>query len=67
MEKVRAIYEKKTLKPMKELNLKEGQEVDIIIVPPFSQFRGILQDIKMNSVVLQHKVKDYWREKYGSS
>ncbi|MEO0129380.1 MAG: antitoxin family protein [candidate division WOR-3 bacterium] len=67
MEKVRAIYEKKVLKPMKELPLREGQEVDIIIVLPFSHFRGILKDIKIDSVTLQHKIKEYWREKYGSS
>lgn len=65
--KTKALCENKSLKPLEDLNLTEGEEVNIIVVPDFAHFRGILKEVKEDSVSLQHRIKDFWGAKNGSS
>ena len=58
--RVKAKYEGQVLKPEYPLDLPEGTEVTLLVIPPFRSFRGILKDVKENSVTLQHKVKELW-------
>ena len=58
--KTRAVYENRGLRPLEDLDLADGQEVYVIVVPHFAHFRGILKGIKEDSVSLQHRIKDFW-------
>ncbi len=60
LKKVKARYENSTLKTKEPLQLKEGEEVEVIIIPKFSKFKGILENLNIDSVSLQHKTKEYW-------
>jgi len=42
---IRAVYENNVLKPLEKLDLKEGEEVEISIVPKSlaNEFRGVLR------------------------
>ena len=40
--KIKAIYENKVLKPLEELDLKEGEEVEVEIKKPIKKFHGKL-------------------------
>jgi len=60
IKKVKARYENCTLKIEEPLQLKEGEEVEVIIVPKFSKFKGILKYLNIDSVSLQHLAKEYW-------
>lgn len=59
--RLKARYESKVLKPEQPLDLPEGTEVTLLIVPPFKSFLGILEGIKEDSVSLQHKVRELWK------
>jgi len=59
---VKARYENSTLKTKEPLQLKEGEEVDVIIVPKFSKFKGVLKNLDVDSVSLQHKIREYWNK-----
>ncbi len=56
--RIKAKYEGKVLKPEHQLDLPEGTEVTLLVIPPFRSFLGILQDVKEDSVTLQHKVNE---------
>lgn len=60
LKKVKARYENSILRVKEPLNLKEGEEVEVIIVPKFSKFKGILKNLKIDSVSLQHQAKELW-------
>lgn len=51
----KAKYEGKVLKPEEPLDLPEGAEVNLLIVPSFSSVRGILRGAGKDSVTLQHQ------------
>jgi len=57
--KGKAIFKDNSFKPMEKVDFKEGEEVNIIVVPSFFEFEGILSEVKESSVELQHKVKDF--------
>ena len=58
--RLRAKYEQQVLKPEHPLDLPEGTEVTLLVIPPFRSFLGILQGVKEDSVTLQHKMKQLW-------
>lgn len=61
---VKAIYENNVLKPLEKLDLKEGAEVEIeIIESNADRIIGLLKDIDMDSVDLQHAARDIWAKK----
>lgn len=60
MERYKARWENGVLKLDKPLDLPEGSEVTVIIVPPFSALRGILKHVQHDSVSLQHS--EIWSE-----
>ncbi len=64
---VKAIYENNVLKPLERLDLEEGAEVEIEIVESNAdKIVGLLKHIDMDSVELQHAVKDIWVKKVVS-
>ncbi len=57
--RVRAIYRNKILKPKKKLALAEGEEVTIEIrKSKVDKLAGLLGDIDIDSVELQHRMKE---------
>ena len=62
--RVRAVYRDKILKPKKKLNLEEGEEVTIEIrESKVDRLAGLLGDIDIDSVELQHSTKEIWAKK----
>ena len=62
--RVRAVYRDKILKPKKKLNLEEGEEVTIEIrESKVDKLAGLLGDIDIDSVELQHSTKEIWAKK----
>jgi len=65
---IEVVYEKGLLRPIVPLlDIAEGEKLDVEIVPGGSHWRGALKDLKLTSVQLQNKGKDYWSEKYVSN
>ncbi len=62
MERRKARWENGVLKLDRPLDLPEGTEVTVIVVPPFSSLRGILKHVRQDSVSLQHDVGRIWTE-----
>ncbi|HSD58279.1 MAG TPA: antitoxin family protein [Methanotrichaceae archaeon] len=64
---VKAIYENNVLKPLGKLDLKDGEVVEIeIIESNADRIVGLLEDVDMDSVDLQHAAKDIWAKKAES-
>ena len=62
--RVRAIYKDNILKPNKRLHLTEGEEVTIEIrKSKVDKLAGLLGDINIDSVELQHRTKEVWAKK----
>ncbi|VVB94133.1 Uncharacterised protein [uncultured archaeon] len=62
--RVRAIYRDRILKPKKRLNLAEGEEVTIEIrKSKVDRLAGLMGDIDIDSVELQHSAKEVWAKK----
>ena len=62
--RVRAIYRDQILKPKKKLNLAEGEEVTIeILKSKVDGLAGLLGDIDIDSVELQHSTKEIGAKK----
>jgi predicted DNA-binding antitoxin AbrB/MazE fold protein len=58
---VKARYENNVLKPLEKLDLREGDEVEIeIIRSNADRIVGLLKDIDIDSVDLQHAARDIW-------
>ncbi len=67
MKPVKARYEDKVLKPLEKLDLIEGDEVEIeIIKSNADRIVGLLKDIDIDSVDLQHAARDIWVRKIVS-
>ncbi len=61
---VKAVYENNVLKPLEKLNLKDGVVVEVeIIESNADRIIGLLEDVDMDSVDLQHAAKDIWAKK----
>jgi predicted DNA-binding antitoxin AbrB/MazE fold protein len=58
--RLKAKYENYVLRPEHPLDLPEGSEVILLVITPFRSFKGILEEVKEDSVSLQHRVKDLW-------
>ena len=64
---VKARYENNVLKPLENLDLSEGDVVEIEIVKSNAdKIVGLLKDIDIDSVDLQHAAKDIWVRKVVS-
>ncbi len=64
---VKARYENNVLKPLEKLDLTEGDVVEIEIVKSNAdRLVGLLKDIDIDSVDLQHAAKDIWVRKVVS-
>jgi len=64
---VKAIYENNVLKPLEKLTLKDGAVVEIeIIESNADRIVGLLENVDMDSVDLQHAAKDIWAKKTES-
>ena len=64
---VKARYENNVLKPLEKLDLTEGDVVEIEIVKSNADRRvGLLKDIDIDSVDLQHAARDIWVRKVVS-
>ncbi len=62
--RVRAIYRDKILKPKNKLALAEGEEVTIEIrKSKVDKLAGLLGEIDIDSVELQHSTKEVWAKK----
>ena len=64
----KAIYESRVLKPLEELNLEEGEIVEVEVKKIAGKHRvdglvGLLGDIDSSSLDLQHKIKEIWAGK----
>jgi predicted DNA-binding antitoxin AbrB/MazE fold protein len=60
-------YENNVLKPLENLDLSEGDVVEIEIVKSNAdKIVGLLKDIDIDSVDLQHAAKDIWVRKVVS-
>ena len=61
---VKARYENNVLKPLEKLDLTEGDVVEIEIVKSNAdRLVGLLKDIDIDSVDLQHAERDIWVRK----
>ena len=64
---VKARYENNVLKPIEKLDLSEGDVVEIEIVKSNAdRLVGLLKDIDIDSVDLQHAARDIWVRKVVS-
>jgi predicted DNA-binding antitoxin AbrB/MazE fold protein len=64
---VKARYENNVLKPLEKLDLTEGDVVEIEIVKSNAdKIVGLLKDIDIDSVDLQHAARDIWVRKVVS-
>ncbi|MCK9405959.1 MAG: antitoxin family protein [Methanothrix sp.] len=64
---VKARYENNVLKPLEKLDLTEGDVVEIEIVKSNAdRLIGLLKDIDIDSVDLQHAARDIWVRKVVS-
>lgn len=60
-------YENDVLKPLEKMDLTDGQEVEIeIIEPNADRIAGLLKEIDIDSVDLQHAARDLWVKKIVS-
>lgn len=59
-QRLKAKYEGQVFKPEHSVDLPEGSEVTLLVIPPFSSFLGILHGVKEDSVTLQHRVSELW-------
>jgi predicted DNA-binding antitoxin AbrB/MazE fold protein len=58
---VKVRYENNVLKPLDKLDLKDGDEVEIeVIESNADRIAGLLKDIDIDSVDLQHAARDIW-------
>ena len=58
------MYENGVLKPLEKLDLKEGGEFEIeISESKVDQLIGLLKDVDLSSLDLQHKTKEIWVKK----
>ncbi len=58
---VKVRYENNVLKPLYKLDLKDGDEVEIeVIESNADRIVGLLKDIDIDSVDLQHAARDIW-------
>jgi len=62
MERRRARWENGVLKLDKPLDLPEGAEVTVIVVPTIASLRGILKHVRQDSVSLKHNLGEIWAE-----
>jgi predicted DNA-binding antitoxin AbrB/MazE fold protein len=64
---VKVRYENNVLRPLEKLDLMEGDEVEIeIIKSNADRIVGLLKDIDIDSVDLQHAARDIWVRKVVS-
>ena len=64
---VKVRYENNVLKPLEKLDLTEGDVVEIEIVKSNAdKIVGLLKDIDVDSVDLQHAARDIWVRKVVS-
>ena len=58
---IKAKFEDGHFVPLEKVKLKEGDVVELKLVPKkeFS-WKGALKNIKLTSVELQHKIKELW-------
>ena len=64
---VKVRYENNVLKPLEKLDLSEGDVVEIeIIKSNADKLVGLLKDIDIDSVDLQHAARDVWVRKVVS-
>ena len=64
---VKVRYENNVLKPLEKLDLIDGEEVEIeIIKSNADRIVGLLKDIDVDSVDLQHVARDIWARKIVS-
>ncbi|RQW80864.1 MAG: DUF104 domain-containing protein [Methanothrix sp.] len=64
---VKVRYENNVLMPLEKLDLADGEEVEIEIVKSNAdRLIGLLKDIDMDSVDLQHAARDMWVRKVVS-
>ncbi len=64
---VKARYENNVLKPIEKLDLSEGEVVEIEIVKSNAdKIVGLLKDIDIDSVDLQHAARNIWVRKVVS-
>ncbi len=65
---VKARYENNVLKPIEKLDLSEGEVVEIEIVKSNAdRIVGLLKDIDIDSVDLQHDARNIWVRKLVSN
>ena len=58
---VKAVYENNILKPLEKLDLRDGAQVEIEIMESNAdKIVGLLKNIDMDSVELQHAARDIW-------
>jgi predicted DNA-binding antitoxin AbrB/MazE fold protein len=61
---IKAVYKNNVLKPLEKLDLKEGEEVEIEIRgSKVDQLMGLLKDVDLSSLELQHELKEIWVKK----
>jgi predicted DNA-binding antitoxin AbrB/MazE fold protein len=61
---IKAVYKNNVLKPLEKLDLKEGEEVEIEIRgSKVDQLIGLLKDVDLSSLELQHELKEIWVKK----
>ena len=64
---IKAKFENGVLIPQTTLDLKEGEELEVIIKPQIEKWVGVLRNLKLeSSVELQHEIKDIWSKDYVS-
>ena len=64
---VEVVFEKGILRPLEPLEgLKEGDRLDVEIIPGGIHWKGALKDLKLTSVELQHEIKKHWSNKHVS-
>jgi len=62
MKRRKAKWENGVLKLDKPLDLPEGTEMAVIVVPTLASLRGILKHVQQDSASLKHSVGEIWAE-----
>ena len=62
--RMKAIYKDAVLKPLTKLDLKKGEVVEVEIrKSKVDRIVGLLKDVDLSSLELQHEIKEIWVRK----
>ncbi len=63
--RIRAVVKRGGLEPTEPLDLRDGEEVEVVVIESFHKWIGVLAPAGADSVRTQHDIGDAWAERHG--